>query len=281
MAASAVLTEFQGQPAVALQAPDGARATVLLHGAHVVSWIPAGGTEQLYLSPTTRHGAGTAVRGGVPVIFPQFAARGSGPRHGIARTRAWTLDGAVVRGAHAQAVLQLASDDATRAAWPHDFLAELTVAVSGAQLDIELAVTNTGSAPFQFAAALHTYLATPDARKLQLEGLQAVGYEDGNTGEHHQQWGDVVTVIGEIDRLYHGVQRPLVLREHGRRVTIQQSQFADAVVWNPGPEKCSALTDMPADDWTRMLCVEAAQVVDPVELQPGDEWAGMQTLIAG
>jgi glucose-6-phosphate 1-epimerase len=45
------LTEFRGQPALHLRAPDGAQATVLLHGGHLVSWVPAGGEEQLYLSP--------------------------------------------------------------------------------------------------------------------------------------------------------------------------------------------------------------------------------------
>ncbi|MBW8778377.1 MAG: D-hexose-6-phosphate mutarotase, partial [Burkholderiales bacterium] len=44
--ASAKKTEFNGHPAVALQSSDGARATILLHGAHLVSWVPAGGQEQ-------------------------------------------------------------------------------------------------------------------------------------------------------------------------------------------------------------------------------------------
>ena len=148
--------EFAGQPAVALQSPDGARATVLLHGAHLVSWIPAGGEEQLYLSPTSRYGAGQSVRGGVPVIFPQFAARGPLPRHGLVRTRAWELEEAIVRGRHAQAVLRLRADDETRRHWPHAFEAEITVSVAGRQVDIELAVTNTGETAFEFTAALHT-----------------------------------------------------------------------------------------------------------------------------
>ena len=50
------LTTFRGQPALRLRAPDGAEATVLVHGAHVVSWVPAGGEEQLYLSPTAQYG---------------------------------------------------------------------------------------------------------------------------------------------------------------------------------------------------------------------------------
>ena len=277
----AVLSEFNGQPAVFLQSPDGARAVVLLHGAHVVSWIPAKDQERLYLSPTSNFGPGASVRGGVPVIFPQFAERGDGPRHGFARNRAWSLEGAEVRGRHAQAVFRLVDDEATREAWPHAFEAELTVSVGGAQLDIELAVLNTGEAPLRFAAALHTYLATADARQAQLEGLQGVPYTDSTTGEQHQQWGDVVTVIGEIDRIYHGVTRELVLREAGRRLEITGSRFPDVVVWNPGPDNARALRDLPDDHWTRLLCVEAGQIIEPVELAAGEEWSAMQTFVAG
>jgi len=50
------------------------------------------------------------------------------------------------------------------------------------------------------------------------------------------------------------------------------------VVWNPGQEKGDALADMPEGGWKQMLCVEAAQVLRPIELQPGESWAGMQTL---
>ena len=66
-----------------------ARATVLPYGAHVTSWITADGDERLYLSGRTAYRAGAAIRGGVPVIFPQFSDVGPLPRHGFARTRAW------------------------------------------------------------------------------------------------------------------------------------------------------------------------------------------------
>ncbi len=281
--ALAKLTEFNGHPAVALRAPDGARATILLHGGHLVSWIPAGGEEQLYLSPTSEYGAGQAVRGGVPVIFPQFATRGTLPRHGLLRTRTWEFEESPVQPGqqHAQAVVRFAANDETRAIWPHEFEAEITVSIVGKQVDIELAVLNTGDTPFEFTAALHTYLRTNDVLKAQLEGLQTVKYEDNTTGQWQMQWGDVTQVVGEIDRLYHDVANPLVLRELGRKVSIDKSGFTDNVVWNPGPDKAAQLSDMPADDWKRMLCVEAARVIDPVQLPPGEEWAGMQTMIAG
>jgi len=279
--ASTKKTDYNGHPAVALQSSDGARATILLHGGHLVSWIPAGGEEQLYVSPTSLYGEGQAVRGGVPVIFPQFSSRGTLPRHGLLRTRGWQFVEMPTQGRHAQAVLRFVADDATRTLWPHEFEAEITVSITGQQLDIEFAVTNAGDTPFEFSVALHSYLRTNDVLKAQLEGLQGAKFEDNTTGQWQQQWGDVTQVVGEIDRLYHDVGGPLTLRELGRKLLITHAGFTDVVVWNPGPEKAAQLSDLPDDDWRKMLCVEAARVIDPVTLPPGEEWAAMQTFIAG
>lgn len=270
---------FDGQPAVRLRAPSGAQATILLHGAHVVSWIPAGQEEQLYLSPTTKYGDGAAVRGGVPVIFPQFNQQGPLPKHGFVRNRAWQLETAEVRGEHAFAVLTLRDDAATRAIWPHAFTLELTVSVDAQRLEMELAVLNTGDSAFEFQAALHTYLGCGDVRRVQLEGLLDQNYHDAVLDQPRQQWIDVVTIAQELDRIYWNAPRELTLREAGRRRLIQSQAFEDVVVWNPGPEKCAALPDMPDDDWLQMLCVEAAQIGERVRLGAGDEWVGMQTLV--
>ena len=136
-----------GQPAMRLVAPDGAEATVLLHGAHVVSWIPAGDQERLYLSPQAVAGPGQAVRGGIPVIFPQFNTRGPLPRHGFARNRAWQWAEQAERGGAAIGVLRLEADDATRALWPHGFSAELTVVVMSAYGNHESAIEAMRPAP--------------------------------------------------------------------------------------------------------------------------------------
>jgi len=66
------------QPHV-FRAPDGAQFSATEFGGHVCSWIPAGGKEQLFLSKTSELGSGVAIRGGVPVVFPQFAGMGSLP----------------------------------------------------------------------------------------------------------------------------------------------------------------------------------------------------------
>ncbi|WP_374592548.1 D-hexose-6-phosphate mutarotase [Aquabacterium sp.] len=276
---------FNGQPALQLQSPDGAQAVVLLHGAHLVSWRPAGpdrqpGDEQLYLSERAIYAEGQAVRGGVPVIFPQFEKRGPLPRHGLARTRHWEVAESRVGTDHAVAVLRLVDDDATKAHWPHAFEAELTVSISGPRLDIELAVINTDQAPLHFTAALHTYLRVADVNLVRLEGLSGLRYIDSTSGEEHLDFNQTLQVHGEVDRIYMRATQTLLLRDQGRRVALESQGFDDVVVWNPGPEKCSAMPDMPPEGWREMLCVEAARITHPIDLPPGEEWAGRQSLLA-
>ncbi|NBQ89541.1 MAG: hypothetical protein EBU07_19180, partial [Betaproteobacteria bacterium] len=68
------------------------------------------------------------------------------------------------------------------------------------------------------------------------------------------------------------------LRESARALRIAQRGFEDVVVWNPGPE--ASLPDLPAGEYLRMVCVEAASIARPVQLAPGERWRGMQSLTA-
>ncbi|MDO9284562.1 MAG: D-hexose-6-phosphate mutarotase [Aquabacterium sp.] len=269
-------TTVLGQPAMWLRAPDGAELTVLLHGGQIVSWIPAGDQERLYLSPLAQAGAGHAVRGGIPVIFPQFSQRGPLPRHGLARDRAWTWIEGAQRGDVVIGVLRLTDDEATRAIWPHRFEAELSFSFSGLQLDVELAITNTGDTPFDFTAALHTYLLVDDVRRARLGGLYGVRYVDQISGAEQHQEMDPFSFAGEIDRIYFDAKGPLSLATAMGRMGIGAEGFDDVVVWNPGPTQAAAMPDLPDDDWLRLLCVEAAQIGAPVTLAPGQDWVARQ-----
>nr|WP_297355455.1 D-hexose-6-phosphate mutarotase [uncultured Caldimonas sp.] len=280
---TAPLVDFNGQPAVRLRTPDGAQATVLLHGAQVVSWRPAGGEERLYLSETASYAEGQAVRGGVPVIFPQFERRGPLPRHGFARTRRWSLERTDTGRDDAIAVLRLCDDEATRAIWPHAFCAELTVAVGGSRLDVELEVEHRGAPgdePFSFTAALHTYLRVREVEEARLEGLRGLHYLDSTCATESTQDVHALTVDAEVDRIYFNATRPLRLEEPHRALVIESQQFPDVVVWNPWQDKARALADMPPSGFRRMLCVEAAAIGEPVVLAPGEQWWGRQTLVA-
>ena len=272
------ITRHHGLDALELTAPDGARAIVALHGAHVLSWTPAGGQEQLYLSPKSEFAAGQAIRGGVPVCFPQFAARGPLPKHGFARTRPWQLVSAEQGESDALAVLRLSDDAATRLIWPHAFEAELSVRVSGQTLEIELACENRGEEDFTFTAALHSYFSVSDIDDVSLAGLAETNYLDSVTGQEQRQRVELLLPSGELDRIYQSVQGKLRLQDASRHLLIAHQGFEDAVVWNPGAERCAKLPDMPADGYKSMLCVEAATVMRPVVLHAGESWSGLQVL---
>jgi glucose-6-phosphate 1-epimerase len=276
------LSRFHGLDAVELHAPDGARATVLLHGGHVVSWIPAGANEQLYLSPKSGFAPGQAIRGGVPVIFPQFNARGPLQRHGFARNMLWQLVSAKQEAGDALAVLRLADDDATLAIWPHRFNLELRVSVRAGTLTLALSCENRGDSAFTFTGALHTYRRVGSLAATRLQGLAGMQYWDSVADTNQPQEDEWLAPAGDLDRVYYKVDRDLLLTEPSnsgeRRLQIHQQGFGDAVVWNPGAEKCAALADMPPDGYLNMLCVEAAAIAEPINLASGERWTGVQKL---
>lgn len=266
-----------------LSAPDGAQATLSLHGGHVLSWKPAGAGEQLYLSPRSEFTPGKAIRGGVPVCFPQFSERGPLMKHGFARTALWELVSQEVGKDDALAVVRLRDSEATRAVWPHAFELELSVRVGGRTLDIELACENTGDAPLQFTAALHTYLRVADLDAVSVEGLSGLRYFDSVKQAEALQRMDLLLTgekgVLDLDRIYFGVkERPLLVAEDRRQVIVRQQGFDDAVIWNPGPDRCAKLADMPPEGWSEMLCVEAACIGRPVEVPAGESWVGRQSL---
>jgi glucose-6-phosphate 1-epimerase len=272
-------------PTLALESRDGARATIALHGAHVLSWHPAGAPagdagDRLFLSARSVFREGTAIRGGVPVIFPQFAERGPLPKHGFARTLVWTpvSDDA----APGRARLRLVDSPDTRALWPHEFAAELTVTVGGAALAMTLAIENRGPAPFDFTAALHGYLRVPDASRAAVLGLTSTRYLDSTDGGRERvEDAERVTFPGEVDRIYVDAPPRIVL--HGGDaplLDVEAAGFPDLVVWNPGAAKGAALVDLEPDGAARFVCLEAAAVATPVTLAPGARWTGTQTLTA-
>lgn len=273
--------EFHGQPALRLSTSSGASAIVSVFGAQVLSWIPAGGSERLYLSEEARFDARTPIRGGIPVCFPQFAGLGKLPKHGFARNRAWTPAERHCGDDFAVVTLHLGEDEDTLALWPHPFAAELTVAIDGNRLDVELEVENTGHASFAFTAALHTYLRVREVEEARLSGLYGREYRDAADADRiKRETGESVAIEGETDRVYHDVTRPLLLREPDRSLGIRSEGFPDVVVWNPWEERCAALADMPANGFRHMLCVEAAVAHHKIELDAGQTWWGRQTLVA-
>lgn len=258
-----------------------ARAIVTLHGAHTVSWQSADGIERLYLSERSAYAARQAIRGGIPVIFPQFSNLGPLPRHGFARTLPWQLEQRHTGSDFAGVTLSLVDSSATRKVWPYGFRAELTLSVARNRFDVEFAVENTGSERFDFTAALHTYLRVAHVESTQVSGLQGCTYRDQTQGgKEHVEQGSSLEFDREIDRIYLTAPAEVMLRQPDQSLSVSATAFPDLVVWNPWVDKCAQLADMPADGFKRMVCLEAAAIETPVSLTPGRDWWGRQTLVA-
>ncbi len=264
-------------PEVHLSTPGGATAKISPYGAHVLSWIPAGGAERLFLSSKAEFRPGAAIRGGVPVIFPQFAGLGPLPKHGFARNQVWE----VAHLSETRAVFWLSENEMTGRVWPHRFLAEYTVRLDETSLEMALSITNTDLVPFQFTAALHTYLQVEEVRAAAVEGLDGLVYRDSANGEREvRETAPALTFPGEIDRVYLNLVTPLRLLSGSRTLSVESEGFPDAVLWNPGPEKGAALADLEPEGYLRFVCIEAAAAGKPVTLTPGGIWRGLQRLVA-
>lgn len=267
-----------------LRNANGDHASISLYGAQLLSWQTADGREHLYCTPLPAVKTGASIRGGVPVCFPQFSGRGSLPKHGLVRNLVWQVDGAVLSGADQDvACLRLSASDteSTRALWPHHFLLQLQIELGAGWVSVALNATNTGDSAFDFTAALHTYLATPDVRRASIVQLQGTRFLDTTgAGNVEAQHGETpLRIQDETDNIYFSAPPALRLQQDDTPcLQLEQQGFADSVIWNPGPTKAAQLGDMPAQDWTRMLCIEAAQIEQPVRLSPQATWRGLQRL---
>ena len=260
---------------VHLEHASGAAARIALHGAQVVSWTDPEGRERLYLSDRARFGPGDSIRGGIPVIFPQFGP-GPLPKHGLLRTRRWDL----LAHSRSAATFRITDDEQTRALWPYPFAAELTVELSET-LAITLAITNPGRSPFKFTAALHNYFAVADVQGAAVHGLAGLEYVDKVAGNSLQaQETSELVLRYETDRIYVAGPRQVSIEQAlGSSATLIGSDgFGDWVVWNPWRDGASALPDMEPGDYLKMLCVEAARISDPMLLAPGAAWYGKEVL---
>lgn len=269
---------WRGLRCTRITLPHGDSVRVSDFGAQVLSWN-ARGQERMFLSDRAVLDGTAAIRGGVPVCFPQFNQRGPLPKHGLARRTTWDWLGAEVQGHAVTARWQWAATAPLHPDFPHALQAELAVTLSPDTLQITLSATNTGSTALAFTGALHTYLAVQGADIAALHGLDGAACWDA---AHHfapQVQAGAVALGAEVDRVYARPAQPLELRDAAGTLRIHQdAAWPETVVWNPGPALCATLTDLQGADWMRMLCVEAAAINQPVALHPGQRWQAAQTL---
>lgn len=256
-------------------------------GAQILSYQIAGEQPLIWLNEAAVFKTGKAVRTGMPVCWPWFGNLDRNPpavqamrnsdtppgAHGLARTRDWTLRSIDEQPDALVIEFALNNTADTFAEWPHAVSLSLRIRLDH-YLHVDLISDNHGTETVSFSQALHSYFAVSDVRQVRVEGLDGLNYVDTliNWQDRPKQVGELL-FTGETDRIYLAPshRQSIVDPAWGRRICLQTSGSNSAVVWNPWIEKTARFSDMAADGWQRMLCIETANVLDDiVTLQAGE-----------
>lgn len=272
-----------GLPKVSVSAPA-ATGEIYLHGAHVTAWRPAGAEEVIFVSEKSEWEDGRAIRGGIPICFPWFRGKADdkkAPSHGFVRTKEWRLESvSAEKDGGVSVTCSTESDESTRQWWPHEFRMVHRVHV-GKTLGLELMVKNSGDSAFSFQEALHTYFRVGLAQHVHVRGLDGVKYLDNTDGNIEKvQAGDVV-LAAPTDNAYMNTEGAVELVDPTLHRTIRTDKVnsATTVVWNPWQQGAARMSDLGSDEWQRMTCVEASNILTlPVSLTPGQEHTMRATL---
>ncbi|KAJ2663432.1 hypothetical protein IWW48_001315 [Coemansia sp. RSA 1200] len=254
---------------VVLSGPKDASVEIYVFGATVTSWKSMG-KERLFVSKQAKLDGSKAVRGGIPLVFPQFGP-GDLPQHGFARTRKWTLVEAAEHGEGVYARFELLDNEETRASkWPYKFSIQYTVDLTATKLSTIMKYENVDDQPFEFTSLMHTYFRVPSIADTVVTGLKNAVYTDkirGTDGAKEER--DNIRVDANEDRVYKDVPGNVSVGYGNEHILIRRFNFKDVVLWNPWAHNAAEMSDFGNDEYSEMICVEAGTVASKIALCPG------------
>lgn len=264
-----------------------AELVVAQQGAHIVSYQVDGDQPLIWSNPGAVFHKGKAIRGGMPICWPWFGNFQRNPQsvqamrqssepanaHGEVRAIDWELMGMGEDGEALIVEFIQPKAEGQLPGWPHTVGLKLQIRLDAA-LNVSLVSFNAGSEDVTLSQALHSYFAISDIKQVSIEGLDGVSYLNTLESWEKQnvQAGDI-TFTGETDRIYQDTPDLISIVDPAwkRRIQIQTIGSNSSVVWNPWIEKTKTFSDMEADGWQNMVCVETANVMgDIVTLKPND-----------
>ncbi|XP_074263379.1 putative glucose-6-phosphate 1-epimerase isoform X1 [Silene latifolia] len=281
--------DWNGNLQVVLRNPHGASATVSLHGGQVISWRNEHGEELLFTSSKAIFKPPKAMRGGIPICFPQFGNCGYLEQHGFARNKVWSIDEnpppSPSNDSNGKSFIDLILKPSPEdlKCWPYSFEYRLRVALGNdGCLSLTSRIRNVNGKPFTFSFAYHTYMSVSDISEVRVEGLETLDFLDNLSERRHcTEQGDALTFESEVDRVYLNCPNAIAVIDHGKKRTfvIRKEGLPDVVVWNPWDKKSKAMLNFGDEEYKQMLCVDGAAVGNPITLKPGEEWTGRLELL--
>lgn len=250
-------------------------ASISLQGAHILSWIPNGAEEAIWLSEEAKFQAGKSIRGGVPICWPWFGAHDSNadfPAHGFARTSLWEiLETETLGDGRTRIILTMRPQPDHEHMWLPASTVQFSITI-GRKLELEIITHNNGNKAITLGQALHTYFKVSDVSKVLLHGLDHTDYLDKmESFKRKRQFGPVV-IKEEVDRIYLDTFNDCIIEDRplNRNIIIRKIGSHSTVVWNPWLHTAKKMGDLGEHGYKSMLCVESSNAAeDVVTIQPG------------
>ena len=238
-------------------------------GAQVLHAALESGLELLYLSPLVDVFPDNPIRGGIPLMFPQFGDSGPLRKHGFVRDLQWNLV-AETQDTDSKNLSYVLDVKATAfPEWPFDAALRFDVRLSLLTLTIGLSVQNTSAKAFTFTGGFHPYFAISSRKNILLNGLDELPFRDSFPGDNAYE----LNADGLVERQYVG-NAEIRFYNGSNWLKITASGFDSWMVWNPGTAGAKKISDLPDDDWDQFICIEPIILAEPKTLLPGDAFNG-------
>ena len=256
---------------------SGAKCTVHDFGATVLSFQTSAGRECLFLSRDAKLDGSKAIRGGIPLVFPQFGQPDTTmPQHGFLRTNFWKVDESSVFDDEDEAGITYSLDlkdvkNSRGGKWDEDTEYDCkciyTVKISASKMTTSLEITNLGDKPFEFQTLQHTYLrvdakSAQDPAQCYVDGLEGYNVVDKVTRTEYPNGKAPVVIPDNVDRVYNppdgkdfvevivGVGGGQTMKLTASGTLGGTSTPVSCVIWNPYEEIAASMADF-GDDQVR------------------------------
>ena len=253
---------------------SGASCTIHDFGATVISFQTKSGEECLFVSRDAKKDGSKAIRGGIPLVFPQFGQPDkSMPQHGFLRNNFWTVNesSAFDNAESAGISYSLALKDVKNSrggVWDestaYDCECVYSIKINGETMTTTLQIKNTGGESFSFQTLQHTYFkveggAAQDPAQCYVKGLEGYSVSDKISNQEYVCGEEPITVPDNVDRVYDppkgkdtvqvsiGVGNGKIIKLTASGMLGDNVIPASCVVWNPYKEKAAAMSDFGDD----------------------------------
>ncbi|MDA9341877.1 hypothetical protein N9Q84_02725 [Flavobacteriaceae bacterium] len=99
-----------------------------------------------------------------------------------------------------------------------------------------------------------------------------MSFTDKHKATHSK--GILKFTTSEFERLYHE-NKPIKLTYDNVALELNQKEFDEWMIWNPGQTLAKSISNLPNNDWENFICIEPVIASKPKILKSGAIFDGM------